>query len=302
MTNIQRQKMVNKVSGILFSIVRFVIIFGLAFIILKPIISKIFMSFMSPADMLDNTVNMVPKNPSLYYWKAAIKGLHLGKTIPNTALLSIGVAAIQVISCTLVGYGLARFKFKLNGFFFLCVILLMLVPVQTISTAQFLNFAFFNLGFKTVNLTNTFWPIYLMAVGCTGIKNGLYVYLMKAQFESMPFELDEAACIDGAGVWQTFWRVMLPNAKTTMITIFLFSFSWQWTDELYANLYYPNTVIFANYLERVSVSFQNMGDSIGTLISRSAATLLIMLPVLILFAFCQKFLVQSISRAGLANG
>ncbi len=302
MTDIQRQKMVNKVSGIIFSIVRFVIIFGLAFIILKPIVSKVFMSFMSPADMLDNTVNMVPKTPSLYYWKAAVKGLSLGQTIPNTALLSVGVAAIQVISCTLVGYGLARFKFKLNGFFFLCVILLMLVPVQTISTAQFLNFAFFNLGFKTVNITNTFWPIYLMAIGCTGIKNGLYIYLMKAQFESIPYELDEAACIDGAGVWQTFWRVMLPNAKTTMITVFLFSFSWQWTDELYAHLYYPNTVIFSNYIDRVSVAFANTGDSVGTLIARSAGTLLIMLPVLVMFAFCQKFLVQSISRAGLANG
>lgn len=302
MTDIQRKKMINKATGVLFSIVRFIIIFGLAFIILKPIISKIFMSFMSPADMLDNTVNMVPKNPSFYYWKAAVKGLRLGQTVPSTLLLSIGVAIIQVISCTLVGYGLARFKFKLNGFFFFCVIMLMLVPVQTISTAQFLNFAFFNLGFTTVNLTNTFWPIYLMAVGCIGIKNGLYVYLMKAQFESMPIELDEAACIDGAGVWQTFWLVMLPNAKTTIITVFLFSFSWQWTDEIYAGLYYPNTVILSNYLERVSVSFQNMGDSIGTLIARSAGSLIIMLPVLILFAFCQKFLVQSISRAGLANG
>ena len=302
MTDIQRQKAINKASSIIFSIVRFIIIFGLAFIILKPIISKVFMSFMSPSDMLDNTVNMVPKNPSLYYWKAAIKGLNLAQTVPNTFVLSVGVALIQIISCTLVGYGLARFKFKLNSFFFFCVILLMLVPVQTISTAQFLNFAFFNLGFTTVNITNTFWPIYLMAIGCIGIKNGLYVYLMKAQFESIPFELDEAACIDGAGVWQTFWRVMLPNAKTTIITVFLFSFSWQWTDELYANLYYPNTVIFANYLERVSVAFQNMGDSVGTLIARSAATLIILLPVLILFAFCQKFLVQSISRAGLANG
>ncbi|MBP3692080.1 MAG: hypothetical protein J6I80_02410, partial [Clostridia bacterium] len=66
MTDIQRKKMINKATGVLFSIVRFIIIFGLAFIILKPIISKIFMSFMSPADMLDNTVNMVPKHPSLY--------------------------------------------------------------------------------------------------------------------------------------------------------------------------------------------------------------------------------------------
>lgn len=302
MTSIQKQRAVRKATAIAYSLLRFIIIFGLAFIILKPIITKIFMSFMGPSDLLDNTVNMVPRQLSTYYWNVAIKRLTLEKTFFSTLLLSVGVALIQVVSSTLVGYGLARFKFKLNKLFFFLVILLMLVPIQTISTAQFLNFAYFNLGFVKLNLTNTFWPMYLMAIGCIGIKQGLYIYLLREQFAAIPGELDEAACIDGAGVWQTFWLVMLPNAKTTMLTVFLFSVSWQWTDDIYSKLYYPNTEILANTLSNVSISIQNMGDSTGTLLARSAASLIIMVPLLFLFAICQKFLVQSISRSGLANG
>jgi len=257
---------------------------------------------MSPSDLLDNRVNTVPKNWSLYYWQVAWKGLDLGSTVPNTIFLSLSVSLLQVVSSVLVGYGLARFRFKLNKFFFIWVLLIMLVPIQTISTAQYLNFVYFNLGFVTVNLTNTFIPMWLMAFGCTGIKQGLYIYLLKEQFAAIPNELDEAACIDGAGVWQTFTRVMLPNARTTILTVLLFSISWQWTDDIYSGLYYPNTPILANTLESVSIRINNAYDVTGTLISRCAATLIIMVPLLILFAFCQKYLVQSISTSGLSNG
>lgn len=295
------KKKINKVTGVLYSILRFIIIFGLAFIILKPIATKFLMSFFGQNDHLDNTVNIIPKKFSFFYWGKALDGLALKDTLLNTILLSVGVAVLQVISSTLVGYGLARFKFKLNKFFFFCVILLMLVPIQAISTAQYLNFVYFNLGFTTVNLANTFWPMYIMGIGCIGIKQGLYIYLLKEQFEAMPAALDEAACIDGAGVWQTFWQVMLPNARTTIVTVFLFSVSWQWTDEIYAGLYYPNTSILSNFISHVQVAYGVNGDPVATGIARGAGSLVIMVPILFLFVICQKFLVQSISHSGLAN-
>lgn len=302
MTNIQKQRLLHRTSQWTFAILRFIILFGLAFIILQPIITKFLLSCMSPSDLLDNRVNTVPKNWSLHYWRVAWEGLDLGSTVPNTIFLSLSVSLLQVVSSVFVGYGLARFRFRLNKFFFIWVLLIMLVPIQTISTAQYLNFVYFNLGFATVNLTNTFIPMWLMAFGCTGIKQGLYIYLLKEQFAAIPNELDEAACIDGAGVWQTFTRVMLPNARTTILTVLLFSISWQWTDDIYSGLYYPNTPILANTLENVSIRINNAYDVTGTLISRCAATLIIMVPLLILFAFCQKYLVQSISTSGLSNG
>mgnify|MGYP004609360167 CR=1 FL=1 len=302
MTDIQKQRFARRLSGWGFALLRFIILFGLAFIILRPIVTKFLLSCMSPSDLLDNSVNTIPRHWSLHYWRTAWNGLELAKTLPNTILLSLSVAALQVASSVLVGYGLARFRFRLNKLLFGCVLLIMLVPIQTISTAQYLGFVYFHLGFTTVNLTNTFTPMWLMAIGCTGIKQGLYVYLFKEQFAAMPQELDEAACIDGAGVWKTFTLVMLPNARTTILTVLLFSISWQWTDDIYSGLYYPNTAILANLLENVSIRINNAYDVTGTLIARCAATLLIMLPLLVLFSFCQKYLTQSISTSGLSNG
>lgn len=298
----RKDKLVRIATQSVFSLVRFVIIFGLAFIILKPIITKFFLSCMNPKDLLDNGVNLIPKNWSLVYWKQAWNGLNLKETLPGTIILSVSVAILQVISSTLVGYGLSRFEFRLNKLFFVLVLMLMLVPIQLVSTAQYLNFVYFDLGFTTVNLTDSFWPMILMAIGCIGIKQGLYIYLLKEQFTAIPKELEEAAYIDGAGIWKTFTTVMLPNARTTILTILLFSISWQWTDDIYSGLYYPNTNILANYLENVKIVINNHYDGMGTLISRSAASLIIMIPLLVLFAFCQKYLVQSVSHSGLSNG
>ena len=110
----RRQLKKGTVGKWLLSFVRFVVIFGLAFIIIKPFIYKIMMAFMSPDDLLDSTVHLVARNPSLYYWQRAWEGLNLSHTLPNTLFLSLGVAVIQVLSCTMIGYGLARFRFLGN--------------------------------------------------------------------------------------------------------------------------------------------------------------------------------------------
>jgi len=288
------------VMGI-YSAVRFIIIFGLGFIILKPIISKTLLSFMSPEDLLDNTVSQVPKNWSLYYWDFAVKGLHLSESMVNTLLLSLSIAVIQVAVCTFIGYGIGRIKFRGAKLAFVLVILIMMVPTQTINIAQYLTFVYFKIGPVTLNLSDSFWPLYILSFTGLGIKEGLYIYLLKEQFSAMPKDLEEAAYIDGAGVFSTFFRVMVPNAITTMATVFLFSFCWQWTDTTYSGLYFTNLRVLANSISDVQIKSGLSWDSAGTLIARNAASLLIMLPLVVLFIFCQRFFVQSVSRSGLSN-
>ncbi len=288
------------VMGI-YSAVRFIIIFGLGFIILKPIISKTLLSFMSPEDLLDNTVSQVPRNWSLNYWKFAVNGLHLSESMVNTLLLSLSIAVIQVAVCTFIGYGIGRIKFKGAKLAFVLVILIMMVPTQTINIAQYLTFVYFKIGPVTLNLSDSFWPLYILSFTGLGIKEGLYIYLLKEQFSAMPKDLEEAAYIDGAGVFSTFFRVMVPNATTTMATVFLFSFCWQWTDTTYSGLYFTNLRVLANSISDVQIKSGLSWDSAGTLIARNAASLLIMLPLVVLFVFCQRFFVQSVSRSGLSN-
>lgn len=113
----------------------------------------------------------------------------------------------------------------------------MLVPTNVISTAQYIHFVFFGIGDFTVNLLDTYWPLCILAFTGTNIKNGLYIYLMREFFRTMPGNLEEAAYIDGCGPIQAFVRVMVPNARGMMMTVFLFSFCWQWADNNYAREY-----------------------------------------------------------------
>ena len=245
----RRQLKKGTVGKWLLSFVRFVVIFGLAFIIIKPFIYKIMMAFMSPDDLLDSTVHLVARNPSLYYWQRAWEGLNLSHTLPNTLFLSLGVAVIQVLSCTMIGYGLARFRFLGNKILSAAVIIIILVPYHVISIAQYLGFVYFGFGNFTINLVDTFWPMLILAFTGLGIKEGLYIYLLQQFFRSIPLALEEAAYIDGAGTIRTFFQVMLPNARTMMMTVFLFSFCWQWTDSTYSSIYFNELPVFANTIE-----------------------------------------------------
>ena len=297
----RRQLKKGTVGKWLLSFVRFVVIFGLAFIIIKPFIYKIMMAFMSPDDLLDSTVHLVARNPSLYYWQRAWEGLNLSHTLPNTLFLSLGVAVIQVLSCTMIGYGLARFRFLGNKILSAAVIVIILVPYHVISIAQYLGFVYFGFGNFTINLVDTFWPMLILAFTGLGIKEGLYIYLLQQFFRSIPLALEEAAYIDGAGTIRTFFQVMLPNARTMMMTVLLFSFCWQWTDSTYSSIYFNELPVFANTIESFYIRVGLNADMLGTNITRNAMAILIIIPLLVLFGFGQKLLVKSITLSGMAN-
>lgn len=284
----------------LYGILRFIIIFGLGFIILKPILGKILLSFMSPSDLLDNTVKLIPKSPSLHYWREALNQMYLPESLINTFLMSLSIALIQTVSCTLVGYGLARFKFKGNKAAFAMVVIMLLVPYQVISIAQYQSFV--DIGNALgIELVDTFIPLYILAFAGLGVKEGLYIYLMRENFKSLSVTLEEAAYIDGAGVFKTFFTVMMPNARTMMMTVFLFSFCWQWTDETYSSLYLMDTKVFANLIEQITVKHGVHYDEVGTIMANCAASLFVAIPLIGLFVLCQKFFVQSISQSGLSS-
>lgn len=302
---INRLKLKNKLSKAIWSFFRFVLIFGLCFIILYPFVVKILAACMSPEDLLDSTVKFVPKNWSSYYWKFAWERLDILKSGGLTLLISLVSAVIQVATSTMVGYGLARFDFKGKKLAFTMVIIILLVPSQVYSIPQYLNFRYFGIGSATVNLIDSIIPIYLLSFGCMSVKQCLYIYLMREFFKDLPRDLENAAYIDGASIGRTFLKVVLPNAKGMMITVFLFAFCWQWTDTEFSSLYFSSkstlamrTIVGSYMVVKGQVSST---DPFGTAIARAAATIIIIIPVVLLSAFCQKFLVRSISRSGMAN-
>lgn len=278
-------------------IVRLVLIIGISFMILYPFIVKGIVSFMSTNDITDNTVMYIPREGSTYFIQKAVNSLDYWPALLNTALLSLGVAVLQLFVSTMVGYGFARFKFWGKNLLFLLVLLMLIIPAQTITLPLYVNLNNF-LG-TGLSLINTPFALLFLALMGLGLKNGLYIYLMRQFFRGMPKELEMSAYIDGAGHFRTFFSIMLPNATNMMITVFLFAFTWQWTDTTYNTMLIPDLKILTNTIMNVTTA--TSGDTTQMQALLDTSSLLLILPLLIVFLFAQRYFIQGIERSGLVE-
>ncbi len=297
--------------NVAWAVFRYVLLVGIAYVILYPFIAKIAGSFMSLDDFLDVTVKLIPKYPTLDTYKAIITENRYFEAIWNTTIISLLCAIVQMVVTMVIGYGFAKFKFKGNMILFYCVIFTMVVPHHALRLALFQKFRYFDLfGIiklatgGTLNLLNTYWPLALLSVGGLAFKNGLYIFLMRQFFRGVPDELEEAAYVDGSGVFKTFVRIIVPLSVPMMITVFIFAFSWQWTDDFYTTLFFTktSTYLIPNIVS-VPPSLPVSGSVAGVYTSAiiNTCALLIILPLLIMYCFCQKYIVQGIERSGIVG-
>lgn len=306
----------KRVSQTLYKFIRFFLLFGMCFLILQPILNKISISFMAEEDLYNAMVISIPENFSTGNYKLAAQFMDYGKTLWNTFGISMTIAILQITVCTLVGYGFARFDFPLKKLWFACVILMIIVPPQILSTSLHLHFRYFDVFglFKlitgnTLNLRGSVIPYYLMSAGCMGLKNGLYIYMIRQFFRNIPKELEEAAYVDGCGTLKTFISIMLPDAKPILTSCFLFSFVWQWTDGFYSRTFLGGTKLLSTQLQMIGDRLGNyivftLHDAAGASVGYTNAivatgTLMVIVPLLILYLFAQKGFVESLSSSGI---
>ena len=321
----------QQVAWIIF---RMVLLVGISYVVLFPFISKIAGSFMSPEDFVDVTVRLIPKNFTLDIYKAVLFELDYWEAFFNTLLISLLCGLLQTFVCCLIGYGLAKFRFKGNNIIMLLVILTMIVPHQTLQLSMFMHFRYFDIlgilsflsggasiGFMpdSVNellagiqlfqlddnalaLTNTYWPLAILSVTGLAFKNGLYIFMLRQFFTGVPDALEESAYIDGSGVFHTFFTIILPLSIPMMVTVFMFSFCWQWMDDFYTELFFTTSKItlMPDVVEvPTSLKTDYAGQNMYYAAIRNTCGLCIIAPLVILYCFGQNFLVQGIERSGL---
>lgn len=301
-------------------IFRFLLLLGISFIILFPFFSKISASFMSPVDFIQSDVKMIPKYPTLNTYKYLIIENQYFKAMLNSFLLSFTCAVLQTFVCAFIGYGFAKFKFKGRGFMFMIVMLTMIVPHQILQSSfvqKFIYFDFFGL-FKatglysalgmTQGIYNTYIPLILLSLTGLAFKNGLFILIMRQFYRGVPDELEESSYVDGYGVFKTFFHIILPISVPMLITVFILSFSWQWTDIFYVNTFLPS----ADHLLLTSNSFWSvmpktldiLKDQAGAnyqiyeVAVKNTAGLLVILPLILMYLFCQRYLIQGIEHSG----
>jgi len=307
---------------IVWVIFRLVLLVGISYVILYPFFTKIASSFMSKEDFVDVTVKLIPKYPTLDTYKAIITDNKYFEALRNTLILSIACALIQTFVCTVIGYGFAKFKFKGSGILFLLVVFTMIVPHETLQLSLFMKFRHFDIygilkllgggvfpGLKlidktTLTLTNSFWPLLLLSLGGLAFKNGLYIFMMRQFFRGVPDELEESAYIDGSSVYRTFIQIILPLSVPMMITIFLFAFSWQWTDDFYTTVFFPtNKIILMPKIVATPKSLDTKyeGENLYVSAIRNTCGLMIIAPLIVVYLFCQRYLIQGIERSGIVG-
>ena len=217
------------------SIVRFVLLASLSFVLLYPLIYMLSMAFRTPASLMDPTVVWIPRSFSLDSIRVVWKLMDFNNALFNTLCICIGSSILSVASCALAGYGFARFRFKGKNILFAGVILSILIPPQTIIIPLFIDMQYYDFMFLgqigrlfvgkafTVNLYDTPMAMYLPAIFGNGIRSGLFIYIFRQFFRGLPHDLEDAACVDGCGLLRTFMRIIVPCSGASFLTVFLFS-------------------------------------------------------------------------------
>ncbi len=305
-----------KLTKTCISIVRGLLLFGLCFMIIQPIITRFCTSIMQEKDLYDSTIVLLPRNVTMQNFKDAFILLDMPKSMLNSLWTSLLLSVCQIVSCTLVAYGFARYDFPLKKFWFGCAVALIVIPPQTIATSlvsSFSNFDIFGIvkhfnGGNTLNLKGSILPYTLMSLTCMGLKDGLYIYMLRQYFKGVPKSLEEAAYIDGCGTMHTFTKIMLPDAVPVIMSCFLFAFVWQWTDLFYSRNFLSGYSIY-------SVKLSTMVSSMAYYFSQEAGTQVVIpnarsqqfisigvvicsTPLIILYCFTQKTFVKSLAMTG----
>ena len=155
------------------------------------------------------------------------------------------------------------------------------------------------------NMLNSYWPFAILSLTGLAFKNGLFIYIMRQYFNGVPDELEEAAYVDGAGIIKTFARIIIPMAVPMMVTIFMFSFSWQWSDTFYTGLFFtgtkstlllPNIVKIPSSLDTNYVAQMTYEAAI-----RNTCGILILVPLVVIYMFAQRTLIEGVERSGITG-
>lgn len=319
----RKQKSIQRFFDITYAVFRALLVIGISFIIIYPILQKISVAFKDKVDIYNPTIYMIPTNFTWENIDLAMGILDYFPMLGKTLLFVVITTLLTAASCALAGYGFARFNFPGNQLLFALVVMTILVPSTTLMLPYYLHFKNFDIlgiiemfsGKPGINLMNTYWPSIITSATAIGLKAGLFIYIFRQFFKGLPKEIEEASLIDGAGGIQTFFRIMLPNSIPPIITVVLFCFVWQYNDTFY-------TTLFMSGMELMSLKVATLSSQanqfIPVLMGYSASSgfkadpnhvamvvdtgiLLAIAPLILMYIAVQRYFVESIERTGIVG-
>jgi len=312
-----KSKRIKNIKLFFPAFMRYVFLIAFSYTLLYPFIYIIVNSLKGAIDYYDPSVVWIPKQMTFSNFELAIKTMDFWNALGSTFFNEIVSAFLEIASCAVAAYGLARFNFKGKFIFKAMMILSILVPTVMIIIPSYVNFRYmdfmgilkligslFNSEIRPsiINTPFVFWLPSLLGVG---LKGGLFIYIYSQFFKGLPKEFEEAAWLDGAGPWKTFLRVIIPASSNSIITVALFAIVWHWNDYYLAQMYlssnFPVSVQLANITSNSSfVSQTGLGEILfGPMIM--AGSFLCVIPLVIFYIIMQKRFIASVATSGIVG-
>lgn len=277
--------MKEKAESFAFGIIKYLVLICIAVLVVVPLSWLVIGAFKTEKEILSYPPTFFTHSFTYENFEKLKSRIDVYRYIINSIIYAVGTTAIAVVVNSMAGYAYARKNFKGKSFFFLFTLATMMVPFQVVMVPMFL--VVYKLG-----MYNTYWGLIIPRVAVAGS-----IFMMRAAFEGLPKELEDAARIDGLSEFGIFYRIMLPQVKSAVICLIILSVNGSWNDLLWPMLVASDTKMrtLANGLALFvgQNSIQYGASFAGAVVS--------LLPMLILYLFGQKYFVEGMASSGLKS-
>jgi multiple sugar transport system permease protein len=254
-------------------------------IFVTPIFWLLLTSLKTMSEYMRYPITIFPTVPQWgNYYTAVIEYPFLRYAL-NSLIIAVPSTLLTVLSSALAGFGFARHNARFKNLLFVLVLSMMMVPrmVTVIPTFVF---------FSKLGLTNTYWPWILWGVA----GSSFHIFLFRQFFAAIPKDLEDAAEVDGCSRLRIFWQIFLPLSGPVLATSAIFHFQWVWGDWFTPNIFLTQDRTTLSVL--LSTAYRDpQGNALETV--TMAAIMVYMLPMLLIFLFAQKYIVQGIVTSGI---
>lgn len=263
------------------------LILGLGVVVtVIPLIWQITISLKSSNTIFETVPHIFPREFHFENYGEALEAMHFFQYFGNTLFVTILTVIGILFSCSLTAFGFSRLDFKGKNQLFFILVSTMMLPSQVTLIPLYIIYS--KLGW-----INTYLPLIVPHF----LGNAFYIFMLRQFFLTIPKELDEAALIDGCSTLRIYWNIILPLCKPAMLTVALLSFNAAWNDFMGPLIYVNDT---AKYTLSLGLYVFKNSEKYGIQWNyMMAAGTIMMLPVLILYAFFQKQFIEGIATSGL---
>jgi multiple sugar transport system permease protein len=249
---------------------------------LFPFIWMVSTSCKGPAEIFTQTPSIIPKAPTLDNFRNLLQAANLGRSFLNSLIFAIGMTILSVLCNAMAAYGFAKLSFPGREKLFALLLLTMMVPGQVTMMPVFLIL-------KSLGLLNSFTGLII-----PGVASVFGIFMLRQFMQAVPEEILEAARIDGCGEFRIFFMIMLPLCRPILATLAIFSFIGAWNE-----FFWPLIIMLREDMQTLPVALANLNGQFNTdwgLLM--AGSVLVVIPVIIVFLMAQKHYIRGIADGG----